>query len=82
MVEEQGFNPIDYADQVNCPVHFAIGEFDNLVATDSYKRIAEVLIDEIDMHVYPIGHFDIYIGEAFEKAVTNQIKFLKKSFCN
>ena len=80
MVEEQGFNPVDYADKVECPVHFSISEFDNLVAPDSYKRIAEILGDKADIHVYPIGHFDIYIGEPFEKVVTNQIKFLKKSF--
>ena len=80
MVEKQGFNPVDYADKVDCPVHFAISEFDNLVAPDSYKRIAEILGEKADIHVYPIGHFDIYIGEDFEKAVTNQIKFLKKSF--
>jgi len=82
MVEKQGFNPADYADKVDCPVHFAICEFDNLVAPGSYKRIAEILGEKADIHVYPIGHFDIYIGEDFEKAVTNQIKFLKKSFSN
>ena len=80
MVEKQGFNPLDYADKVDCPVHFAICEFDNLVAPDSYKRAAEILGDKADVHVYPIGHFDIYLGEDFEKAVSNQIKFLKKSF--
>ena len=80
IVEKQGFRPIDYADKVNCPVHFAICEFDNLVAPDSYKPIAEILGEKADIHVYPIGHFDIYIGKDFEKAVTNQIIFLKKSF--
>jgi pimeloyl-ACP methyl ester carboxylesterase len=80
MVEKQGFNPIDYADKVDCPVHFAICEFDNLVSPDSYKRVAEILGEKADIHVYLIGHFDIYLGEDFEKAVTNQIKFLKKSF--
>jgi len=79
IVEKQGFSPVDYADKVDCPVHFAISEFDNLVAPDSYKRIAEILGEKADIHVYPIGHFDIYIGEDFEKAVTNQIKFLKKN---
>jgi hypothetical protein len=27
---------------------------------------------------YPIGHFDIYKGENFEKAVKEQIYFVKK----
>jgi dienelactone hydrolase len=80
IIEEQGFNPIDYADKVDCPVHFAICKFDNLVAPDSYKLVAGILGENADIHVYSIGHFDIYLGEDFEKAVTNQIKFLKKSF--
>jgi hypothetical protein len=31
-----------------------------------------------DARYYPIGHFDIYRGEYFERAVTEQIAFLKK----
>ena len=27
---------------------------------------------------YPIGHFDIYVGENFEKAVSDQLDFFKK----
>jgi hypothetical protein len=27
---------------------------------------------------YPIGHFDIYIGEGFERAVAGQTDFLKR----
>lgn len=29
---------------------------------------------------YPVGHFDIYRGEVFDKAVTSQINFLKRVF--
>ncbi len=44
------------------------------------RRPHDSLGEKADIHVYPIGHFDIYTGEAFETAVANQIKFLKKSF--
>jgi hypothetical protein len=27
---------------------------------------------------YPIGHFDIYIGDNFEKSVSDQLEFFKK----
>ena len=27
---------------------------------------------------YPIGHFDIYIGDNFEKALGDQLEFFKK----
>jgi hypothetical protein len=31
-----------------------------------------------EVKYYPIGHFDIYIGDDFEKAVSDQLEFFKK----
>jgi hypothetical protein len=28
--------------------------------------------------VYPGGHFDIYVGDPFERVVTDQIDFLRR----
>jgi|GEM_PF-1710919 len=30
------------------------------------------------LQVYPIGHFDIYVGDDFEKGVGDQLAFFKK----
>ena len=27
---------------------------------------------------YPVGHFDVYFGEAFERSVSDQFAFLQK----
>jgi hypothetical protein len=31
-----------------------------------------------EVHTYPIGHFDIYVGEPFERAVADQLHFLRR----
>jgi fermentation-respiration switch protein FrsA (DUF1100 family) len=76
----QGHNPVDYAQDVHCPVLLQICEKDNLVSEASYKKTADILGEHAEVKKYPIGHFDIYTGEHFEKAVNDQITFLKKHF--
>lgn len=76
----RGYNPIDYAKDVQCPVLLHICEKDNLVSELSYKKTADILGEYAEVKKYPIGHFDIYEGEDFEKAVNDQITFFKKHF--
>jgi cephalosporin-C deacetylase-like acetyl esterase len=73
-----GHNPIDYAKDVQCPVLLQICEKDNLVSNSSCLGTAKILGKYAEVKIYPIGHFDIYIGENFEKAVSDQIAFFKK----
>ena len=40
--------------------------------------MAAVLGDRADLRLYPIGHFDIYLGAPFEEAVADQLAFLGK----
>ncbi|MBU7030606.1 MAG: alpha/beta hydrolase [Theionarchaea archaeon] len=75
-----GHNPIDYAEDVQCPVLLQVCEKDNLVSEASYKKTADILGEYAEVKKYPIGHFDIYEGENFEKAVNDQITFFKKHF--
>jgi uncharacterized protein len=73
-----GANPIDYAKDVRCPVLIQICEKDNLVSMDSALNTAKILGEYAEVKQYPIEHFDIYLGEHFEKSVGDQIIFLKK----
>jgi fermentation-respiration switch protein FrsA (DUF1100 family) len=70
-------DPIKSAETVQCPVLFLTCENDELVSSKSHKRAAEILGDKAVVKAYPIGHFDIYFGEWFEKAVNDQIEFIK-----
>ena len=52
----------------------------NLVSMNSYLKAEKILGSYAEVKKYPIGHFDIYMGEDFEKAVNDQIEFFKRHF--
>jgi fermentation-respiration switch protein FrsA (DUF1100 family) len=78
LLETGGHNPIDHAKDVQCPVLLQICEKDNLVSMSSVLNTARILGNYAEVKQYPIGHFDIYVGDNFEKAIGEQIAFLKK----
>ncbi len=71
-----GPDPLEAAEKVNCPVLLLVCEHDNLVAPDSHVKAARALGDKAIVKSYPIGHFDIYEGEYFEKAVNEMLALL------
>jgi uncharacterized protein len=73
----QGPNPTKTAQLVECPVLLLICEHDNTVAPDSHTEVAQILGDKATLVKFPIGHFDIYHGDHFKKAVAEQVKFIQ-----
>ncbi len=71
------YRPIKYAPKVSCPALMVIAEKDDLAAADLQIRMAQ-LLPKGEILRYPIGHFDIYEGKDFDKAVESQTSFLKK----
>lgn len=65
------------AEKMHCPVLLLGCEQDNLAAPEGYKRIAAILGEKAIVRNYPIGHFDIYDGEYFEKAVSEKLALLE-----
>lgn len=78
LLRSHGHNPIKHAKDVECPVLLQICEEDNLLSERSYRGTAKILGEYAEVKTYPIGHFDIYVGENLEKAVSDQIEFFKK----
>ncbi|MFC2130872.1 alpha/beta hydrolase [Bacteroidota bacterium] len=78
MLGAHGPNLFTSAEKVSCPLLFLICENDNIVHPDSYKKIEKILEEKVKILKYPIGHFDIYVGEHFEKCINDQIAFLKE----
>lgn len=72
-----GPDVVETAASVQCPVLFLVCEHDNLVAPDSHVRVAKLLGDKATVVSFPIGHFDIYEGEHFEKAVSEKLAFIR-----
>jgi cephalosporin-C deacetylase-like acetyl esterase len=72
-----GRDPNEAAQDVQCPVLFLVCEHDNLVAPDSHVKAAAALGNKATVKSYPIGHFDIYEGQHFEKAVNEMLALLE-----
>ncbi len=77
MLMKQAPTAMSRAEEVQCPVLILVCEKDELVAQDSHVKVTEILGTKAQVIEYPIGHFDIYKGENFEKAVKEQIYFVK-----
>jgi pimeloyl-ACP methyl ester carboxylesterase len=70
------YKPISYADKVNCPSLVIGAEKDTLMPTDGAKKT----VDRMKKATYislPMGHFEPYVGEPFEKIVTVMGDFLQ-----
>jgi len=72
------YRPIKYAREVRCPVLLQICEHDSIIPKRSVEETEKKMGNYAEAIHYPIGHFDIYIGDNFEIAVSDQLDFLKK----
>ncbi|ENX21498.1 hypothetical protein F892_00730 [Acinetobacter vivianii] len=63
------------AAKLNCPAFFAVCSTDSVAPSKATLRHVRKA-PQGEIHIYEEGHFDIYLGEAFEKVVTDQLKFL------
>lgn len=69
------YRPGRLAAKVSCPALFCLCDTDSLApAARSAKLVARAPRAEVKR--YPVGHFDIYVGEPFERAVADQTEFL------
>lgn len=78
MLMMQGPDVAKVAVNVKCPVLILVCENDTTVSQYSYIKVAGILGEKATVIKYPVGHFDIYRGEGFEKAVNAQLNFLKQ----
>jgi uncharacterized protein len=71
------YRPGRHAARITCPVLVSVCDTDSLAPAE---RTAELVSKALKAEVkrYPIGHFDIYVGEAWEAAVADQTEFLTR----
>jgi hypothetical protein len=62
---------------VRCPLLVQVASRDAVTPPGPAERAARRAIRG-ELTRYPIGHFDIYVGEAFERAVADQLRFLAR----
>jgi dienelactone hydrolase len=71
------YRPIASAARVRCPALVMLAEHDSLIAPSAVRRAAARMAHS-EVVQYPLGHFDIYQGEAFDRAVERQSAFLRR----
>jgi dienelactone hydrolase len=76
ILRAHGFNPADHIKNIGCPVLIQICDYDSLapISAETEKELRKYA----EVKRYPIGHFDIYYGDNYEKAVSDQLEFFKK----
>jgi hypothetical protein len=72
------YRPGRHAKDIAAPLLVCICDDDTLVSVKASARVAERAPRGEARH-YPIGHFDIYVGEWFERAVADQTEFLTRT---
>ncbi len=71
------YSPGRRARKVRCPILFSVCEHDSVAPSKTtIKFAAQAQLGEIKS--YDTGHFDIYVGEYFDKVVGDQIEFLTR----
>jgi fermentation-respiration switch protein FrsA (DUF1100 family) len=71
------YRPGRRAAEVACPLLVCVCDEDAITPPKPALRAAEAA-PRGEVRRYPIGHFDIYLGEWFEKAVADQAEFLAR----
>jgi uncharacterized protein len=69
------YRPVTSAAAIACPWLVQAGDDDAITPASAAVRAA-VRAPWGQVRRYPGGHFDIYVGEGFERAVADQIAFL------
>ncbi len=71
------YRPGRRAAKVSCPILFCICETDSVAPAGPTRRYAKKA-PRGEVRRYRDSHFDIYVGEAFERVVADQLDFLKR----
>ena len=72
------YEPVKYAARVHCPVLLQVCDNDVSLPMRVVEKTVKQLGKLAEVIHYPIDHFDIYLGENFEKSVSDQLNFFKK----
>jgi pimeloyl-ACP methyl ester carboxylesterase len=69
------YRPGRSARKVNAPILFCVCDNDAVAPPETALRYAATA-PRGEVKRYPVGHFEIYLGEPFEHAVADQTEFL------
>jgi pimeloyl-ACP methyl ester carboxylesterase len=66
------------ADRLPCPILVQIADRDAIAPPAAAQEAAWLATGRAEVRTYPLGHFDVYVGAAFERSVADQLHFLSR----
>jgi fermentation-respiration switch protein FrsA (DUF1100 family) len=70
------YRPGLQAGRLPCPMLVQIADRDAIAPPAAAQEAAWIATGRAEVRTYPLGHFDIYRGEPFERSVADQLHFL------
>ncbi|MEJ2701764.1 MAG: hypothetical protein P8Z79_04920, partial [Sedimentisphaerales bacterium] len=76
ILRSHGFKPVEYVRNAHCPILIQMCGHDSLapIGAETEKELRQYA----NVKSYPINHFDIYIGDNFERALDDQLDFFSR----
>lgn len=75
------YRPFRHARAVTCPTLFMTCKNDSVVSTKATLKAAATMGQRAKVIELPLGHFDVYLGEGFERTSEAQVAFFKETLC-
>ena len=72
------YRPVTVAPKIRCPTLLLVCDDDSVAPASAALAVAELGGEHVELHRYPIGHFDIYHGEHRERALSDMVEFLRR----
>jgi fermentation-respiration switch protein FrsA (DUF1100 family) len=72
------YRPGLQADRLPCPILIQIADRDAVAPPKAAQDAAWRATGRAEVRTYPIEHFDIYTGQPFERAIDDQLHFLRQ----
>jgi pimeloyl-ACP methyl ester carboxylesterase len=66
------------ADSLPCPILVQIADRDAVAPPKAAEQAAWLATGRAEVRTYPVGHFDVYRGEPFERSVADELYFLTR----
>ncbi len=70
------YRPGLQAERLPCPILVQTGDRDAIAPAEAAHEAAFRATGRAEVRTYPLGHFDVCTGDAFERAVADQLHFL------
>ena len=73
------YRPVHQVRKVSCPALIIACTKDTVASTRAASEVAKRMNGKARLTWLPIGHFDVYLGEWFERSCAEQVAFFKSA---